>query len=214
MGMTEEPKALQLQLAHKVILEDAFDSPPKVIAGMDVSSIRFDPLKMIYAACVTPFEEGVFSLHQTFPYIPGYLSFREAPALIEAFQSLKTKPDVIFVDGQGISHPRALGIASHVGVLLDIPTIGIAKTLLVGKPEKPLSEKAGSEEPLIYKDKVVGMLLRSKKGARPILISQGHRISLKTAVDLVKQELKGYRLPEPIRRAHLASNRFRRSERK
>lgn len=146
-----EAKLLQNEMASQVITEDHFNQNNSFIGGMDVSNLRFDPEKMIHASCVVLSypnlaiaDEAKTSQKITFPYIPGFLGFREAPALVKAFEQLTIQPDIIFVDGHGQSHPRGLGIASHVGVLLDVPTIGVAKSILIGKPEGKLGEEAGS----------------------------------------------------------------------
>lgn len=212
-----EACAIQKEMAASVRTID--DLPPSIqhIAGMDVSNNRFDPLKMVYAAaitlaypCLTLKQTSTAARQQTIPYIPGLLGFREAPILHEVYSQL-VKPDLIMVDGHGISHPRGLGIASHLGVLLDIPTIGVAKSILVGAPAGSLAEEVGSTVPLIWKEKEIGVLLRTKKRCAPLIISAGHRISLKTAIHLVMSCLKGYRLPEPTRLAHLAANVCRKS---
>lgn len=204
-------KAIQMQkaMAEKVIQVDTFSST-QLLGGADVSNNLYDPAQMIYAAVVVlskdfqVIEKASCAQKQSFPYIPGLLGFREAPALIEAYGQLKQKPDILMVDGHGISHPRGLGIASHVGVLLDIPTIGVAKSILVGEPVEK-----GNEVPLVWKGKVLGMVLRTKARSNPLIISVGHKISLQTAVKIVKNSLKGYKLPEPTRFAHLAANECR-----
>lgn len=208
---------LQLELAQKVITTDQLPSNLRYIAGMDVSSNWRDPKKIIYATCVvldTKTLQVVNSasahMQQKFPYIPGFLGFREAPALVEAFAQLSLKPDLILVDGHGISHPRKLGIASHIGVLLDIPTIGVAKSILIGKPAGILDSAAGATTPLLWQEQTIAMLLRSKNRCNPLIIATGHKIALATAVKLVKNYLRGYRLPEPTRQAHLAANIYRR----
>jgi deoxyribonuclease V len=213
----EEAKQVQLHLANRLILEDFFPSPLHYIGGVDVSCNRFDPLKMIYSAAVvldkeqlTVLNTSTIAQQQIFPYIPGFLGFREAPSLIEVVKRLDPKPDVLLVDGHGISHPRCLGIASHLGVLLDIPTIGVAKSILIGKLSGDLGSHLGDQVPLIWKGQQIGIALRSKPRSHPLIISSGHRISLQTAIDLVLACLKGYRLPEPTRLAHLAANACRR----
>lgn len=205
-------KEAQSEMASRVIEEDTF-SPVKWIGGVDVSNNPYDPSQKIYAAVVVlsypeleVVDRSFVVQKQAFPYIPGLLGFREVPALIEAFQGLKMKPDLVMVDGHGISHPRRLGIASHLGVLLDLPTIGVAKSILVGKPASELGSAKGSQVSLEWKGDPVGMMLRSKVRSNPLIISVGHRISLKTAVHFVENCLKGYRLPEPTRQAHLAAN--------
>jgi len=212
----EKAKHLQQSLAEKVIIENVIKSPTR-IGGMDVSNNRFDPEQMIYAAAVVlaypslQIEETTsVSERQTFPYVPGLLGFREAPALIKAYHDLTVKPDLIMVDGHGISHPRGLGIASHIGVLLDIPTIGVAKSILVGRPAEPVGREVGSCAPLLWKGKTLGMVIRTKRGSNPLIISVGHKFTLESAVELVMSCLRKYRLPEPTRQAHLAANRHRR----
>lgn len=213
----EKAKEAQYLMAQKVCLEDAFQSIDS-IGGMDVSNNLFDPEELIYASVVRlnfqslqVIETNGVIEKQEFPYISGFLGFREAPSLINAVKKLKMKPDILMVDGHGISHPRGLGIASHLGVLLDVPTIGVAKSILVGTPESPLGNTPGSYVPLIWKNKIIGMLLRSKKNCNPLVISVGHKVCLDTALDIVKKCLKGYRLPEPTRQAHLAANESRKS---
>lgn len=136
----------------------------------------------------------------TFPYVPGLLAFREGPALMAAFEKLKQLPDLIFFDGQGIAHPRRLGIASHLGLWLDRPTIGCAKSLLVGKFQVP-APAAGSESDVIDKNEVIGKVLRTRANVRPIFVSLGHRIDLPTALRFTLSCLDGRRIPKPTREA-------------
>ncbi len=213
----QEAVEVQRELAEKVIVEDLADSI-QIVGGMDVSCNLYDPHQMIYASTVALSYENLQVVEtssvaekQTFPYIPGLLSFRESPSLIRSFEKLQKKPDVLLIDGQGICHPRGLGIASHIGVLLDIPTIGVAKSILVGEQSGELGKEVGSQLSLIWKGKTVAMSLRTKRGSNPLIISIGHRISLQTAVEVVKRCLKGYRLPEATRQAHIAANQHRRS---
>ena len=140
-----------------------------------------------------------------FPYVPGLLSFREMPAILAALEMLGTLPDVLMVDGQGIAHPRRFGIASHLGVLLEKPTIGCAKSVLTGKFSN-LGEKPGSRADLLAGDEVIGIALRSRLKSKPLIISVGHRVTLVEAVRLVEECLRGYRLPEPTRRAHMLAS--------
>jgi deoxyribonuclease V len=211
----QEATVLQREWALRVVKEDDFPLP-QLIAGMDVSNNPRDPQQLIYATVVVlsvPSCEIIEIAHaiekQPFPYIPGYLGFREFPALYTAYQKLNSKPDLLFVDGHGISHPRGLGIASHIGVLLNIPTIGVAKSLLVGKPATSLGDKPGDTTPIVWRNQVIAMQLRSKLRCNPLIVATGHRVSLQSAVSLVQTYLRGYRLPEPTRQAHLAANRFR-----
>lgn len=211
--------AIQKELAAKVVVKDQFHHIDWV-GGMDVSNNLYDPEQMIYAAMVVmnihqtqvTVEESCVAMKQEFPYRTGFLGFREAPALVQVFHKLQQKPDVIFVDGHGIAHPRSLGIASHIGVLLDIPTIGVGKTILIGRPEEELGPEVGDQTPLVWKGEQVGTLLRTRKRANPLIISPGHRVSHQTAVDIVKKFLTGHRLPTPTRYAHQLANEFRVSQ--
>lgn len=136
-----------------------------------------------------------------FPYIPGLLSFRECPTILRAFEDLRTEPDLVIVDGQGIAHPRRLGIASHLGLFLKLPTVGCAKSRLWGRHREP-EEKAGSCEYLYERDEVIGAVVRTRYGVRAVYVSPGHLIGLESAVRYVLATCRGYRLPEPIRWAH------------
>lgn len=206
----------QKEMAEHVILQDAFTKPIQYVGGMDVSNTPFDPEQMIFGAAVVcsypslaRVETETYVLKQTFPYVPGLLGFREVPVLVDAFQKLSRMPDVIMVDGHGISHPRSLGVASHVGVVLDVPTIGVAKSILVGKPAAFLSEEPGSMVPLMYQDREIAMLVRTKKRCNPLIVSAGYKISLATAAQIVLACVTSYRLPEPTRFAHNAANTYR-----
>lgn len=188
----------------------------KIIAGADISFNKFE--ETIYAAIVvidlatmqTIEEAGVVSSTK-FPYVPGLLSFREAPAVLEAWAKLKIEPDAVMFDGQGIAHPRRIGIASHVGLMLNRPTIGCAKSVLVGRYEEPSSER-GAWTPLVDKGETIGAALRTKTKVQPVYVSPGHLIDLSAAVDLTLKSDGGYRQPEPTRRAHLLVNRLRKGE--
>ena len=153
-------------------------------------------------------DEAFAAMPATFPYVPGLLTFREGPAVLEAWQQLKTKPDVVIFDGHGIAHPRGFGIASHLGLWLDLPSIGCAKSRLCGEADDPAPE-AGSQSALRLDGRLIGTLVRTRSKVKPVFVSIGHKISLEAAVDLVLTCCHGYRLPEPTRLAHLASNRFR-----
>jgi deoxyribonuclease V len=139
-----------------------------------------------------------------FPYVPGLLSFREAPITLAACAKLNITPDLVLVDGQGIAHPRRLGLASHLGLFLDRPTIGCAKSRLCGRHFEPAKE-AGSHAELLDKEEVIGAALRTKDGVNPIYVSIGHRVDLESAIYWAMQCCRGYRLPEPTRLAHLAA---------
>ena len=188
------------------------------IAGVDVGFPRRDGEPVARAAAVLlsvpeleTLAEHVHEEPVRFPYVPGLLSFREAPAVAAAVLALPDAPDVVMVDGQGLAHPRRFGIACHLGVLLDLPAIGVAKSILVGKPEGELGEDAGSRVPLVWRGRVVGAVLRTKRRVNPVYVSVGHRVSLEGAVRRVLALTRGYRLPEPTRQAHLAANAYRRA---
>lgn len=189
----------------------------KTIAGADISFNKFS--EVIYSGIVVLAlpdlriieSAGIRSI-ATFPYVPGLLSFRETPSLLEAWKKLKVKPDVLMLDGQGLAHPRRFGIACHIGLLLDLPTFGCAKSILVGV-QGELGFEAGSRAPLIHKEELVGVALRTKKNVSPVYISAGHLIDLDSAVDLAMRSVSKYRQPEPTRQAHLLVNRLREADR-
>ncbi len=193
--------------------------PVRRIAGVDVSASRFDPARRVHAAAVllewpslALLARAGASLPAPLPYIPGLLGFREAPAVMEALARLPERPDLLMVDGQGIAHPRRCGLAAHLGVLLDLPSIGVAKSRLIGAPEGPLGAAPGAWVRLLDGDEVVGALLRSRARANPLLVSIGHRVSLETALGWVRATLRRHRLPEPTRLAHAAAAMVRRGE--
>ncbi|WP_141670041.1 deoxyribonuclease V [Gilliamella sp. App2-1] len=208
----EQLKQTQQMLAKKVILTDTFCQSIKFIGGTDVGFEDDGHVTRAAMVVLTYPDFKVVEYHiarikTQFPYIPGYLSFREYPALIEAWQQVTQKPDLLFVDGQGVAHPRRLGIASHLGLLLDMPTIGVAKKKLCGQYE-PLPKQAGSVTPLQDKQKQIGWVLCSKNNCNPLFISAGHRVSQDSALKWVNLCLCGYRLPEPTRWADaIASNK-------
>ena len=211
-----EAAAIQNELRSKL----RYEKLPllRLIAGVDVSSNRFDP--MLYAGVVVvsfpelEVVESVFAKQkETFPYIPGFLSFREIPVLLKAFEKLKTKPDVLCVDGQGIAHPRRLGIAAHLGLELDMPSVGFAKSILFGAGREPLSS-AGSFEYLRdpKTGETLGAQVRTKQKTKPMIVSPGFRATVDDAINLCLTTTRGYRIPEPTRRAHEAVNEYRRGE--
>jgi deoxyribonuclease V len=187
------------------------------IAGADVSySKRGDEgigaVVVLKYPGLEPIDEAFAKGKVSFPYIPGLLSFREAPLLIEVFQRLQRPPDVALYDGQGIAHPRSLGLASHMGLLLGLPSIGCAKQKLVGD-FGAVGPQPASTTPLKLGGKIIGAVIRTKRGVKPVFVSPGHRIDLETSIQLVLKTCRGFRLPEPLRRAHLMVKRIRSQER-
>ncbi|HSR13250.1 MAG TPA: deoxyribonuclease V [Thermodesulfobacteriota bacterium] len=203
---------IQEDLARKVILKHPA-SPFTTIAAGDVAYARGD--ERIFAVVLLFTYPGLILLESasaaskvSFQYIPGLFSFREAPVLLKAFSRLKTKPDLILVEGQGIAHPRSLGIASHLGLILDVPSIGCAKSRLFGDSREPGPER-GSRTPLLSGWEEIGAVLRTRTGVKPVFVSPGHKIDLETSVAIVLSTSRGYRLPEPLRLAHIQANRRR-----
>jgi deoxyribonuclease V len=213
----EEAVEIQNQLRMQLDLQS---EPQRIetVAGVDVSYDKGSD--WLFAAIVVlrlPELQLIASASATatvpFPYIPGLLSFRECPAVLQAWEQLAVTPDCIICDGQGIAHPRRLGIASHLGLWLDIPTIGCAKSLLVGAYREP-GAKRGSMAPLLHRKEQVGVILRTKDNISPVFVSPGHKITLSKAVEIVLACCTKYRLPEPTRRAHLLVNEIRRNAEK
>lgn len=202
----------QQQCAAEVIVRDDFDvMPPRLIGGADVGfeqggEVTRAALTILEYPSMQVIEHRVARIATTMPYIPGFLSFREMPALQAAWQLLEHHPDLLLVDGHGIAHPRRLGVASHFGLLVDVPTIGVAKKRLYGKFTPP-GAALGSVEPLIDKEQQLGWVLRSKLRCNPLFISPGHRVSQATALQWVQNCLRGYRLPEPTRWADAIASR-------
>ncbi|SNY79971.1 deoxyribonuclease V [Enterobacter sp. CC120223-11] len=194
----------QKALASSVIREDRFlVDPPKLIGGADVGfeeggEVTRAAMVLLSWPELELVEYQIARIPTTMPYIPGFLSFREYPALLAAWELLSRKPDLLFVDGHGISHPRRLGVASHFGLLVDVPTIGVAKKRLCGKFE-PLSAEPGALSPLIDKQEQLGWVWRSKARCNPLFIATGHRVSQDRALAWVQRCTRGYRLPEPTR---------------
>jgi len=207
---------LQRQLAEQVSLHHSIAMPIKRVAGVDVSYRR--RAERFHAAVVildyrsmAILEAVTASGHVSFPYTPGLLSFREMPILLQAFHKITMIPDVILADAQGIAHPRRLGLASHLGLWLNLPTIGCAKSRLCGEGSEPALAK-GSWSPLLDAGEVVGRMVRTKDRVRPLFISPGHKTDFQGAFDVVLNCCRGYRLPEPTRQAHLLSNRIRQEQ--
>jgi len=204
----KEAKEIQLRLKRKIRIVP-LERTPQFIAGVD-ASFRDD--NIIAAACLYKYPElvpieDVYAVAKTpFPYVPGFLSFREGGAIIKAVRKFKTKPDLVLFDGQGIAHPKGIGIASHIGVLLELPSIGCAKSRLVGDYKQP-GVKKGQYALLKYKNKTVGAVLRTRDNVRPVFVSPGHLITLKEALYYTMRCTGNFRIPEPLRRADQLSKR-------
>jgi len=201
---------IQCRLRKKVILIPPDNFSPKLIAGVDVAYSRKD--EYLYGAVViltlpelNIIEKKIAIGKVKFPYIPGFLSFREVPILLKVFKQIKQKPHVILVDGQGIAHPRRFGLACHLGICLNIPTIGCAKSCLIGT-YNPVPNQLGSYSFLKDNEEIIGLVLRTRKGVKPIFVSPGHLIDIETTYNITLASLKGYRIPEPIRLAHIEAN--------
>ena len=200
-----EARKVQETLRQQVVCEDRLGEV-NFVAGADVgfedggkitraaiAVLSFPELELI--------EKTVVRQKTRFPYIPGYLSFREAPAVVAALKKLKREPDLILCDGQGIAHPRRFGLACHIGVVTGLPSIGVAKTRLIGDYREPDVAK-GSQSPLVDKGELIGVVLRTRDNVKPLFISCGHQVSLETAIDYVLRCVTRYRLPETTRWAH------------
>ena len=220
MKTTEELYRIQEEIASKAVIVDKLNPKLKLIAGADqaffydskaenkreeekiisaVVVLEYPSMKLItYSHSVMPVD---------FPYIPGLLSFREAPAIITAFRALKIKPDLLVIDGGGINHPRFAGLATYVGVILDVATIGVTKNILCGNGELP--DEEGDACMIKYKGKEIAYYLKSRKGSRPIIVAPGHKVSLATSLMLIKNCIRKHKLPEPTRIAHLCANKIK-----
>lgn len=211
-GSVAQARALQSRLAGQVVLEDRLPAEPRFLAGFDVgfgddgrttraAVVRLD------ADTLEPVEHHIARVPTSMPYVPGLLSFRELPALLAALALLSRPPDLVFVDGQGIAHPRRLGIAAHFGVVTGLPSIGVAKKRLHGPFEAPGPER-GDRSPILDGGERIGWALRSRPRCNPLIVSPGHRVSVDGALDWTLRCLRGWRLPEPTRLAdRLASRR-------
>jgi deoxyribonuclease V len=209
--------AIQTNLRGKLVLRDDGPGDVRTVAGADISCSKGDD--RVYAAVVLldavtleVVEQASHIGRTSFPYIPGLLSFREGPPLLRAFEKLRRRPDLLLFDGQGIAHPRGFGLASHMGLILDLPSVGCAKTRLIGAFEEP-GARRGQRSALIHDGRQIGVVLRTKDRVKPVFVSQGHRISLERSVDAVLQCTRRYRIPEPIRRAHILVNQLRTGDR-
>jgi deoxyribonuclease V len=209
-GSVAAARSLQVELAKRVSLQDDFPEP-RVLAGFDVGfeeegAVTRAAVVLLDAGTLLPIESHIARVETSMPYVPGLLSFRELPALMAALAMLTRTPDLVFVDGQGISHPRRLGIAAHFGVATGLPAIGVAKKVLAGRHDDP-GPTPGDRAALMHRGEQIGWALRSKLRCNPLIVSPGHRISMDTAVGWVMRTLKGYRLPEPTRLADRIASR-------
>ena len=201
---------IQKRLVTQISRHDEIDKP-RFIAGVDVSSGRaYDKATAAVVVLkypeLLPVDASVIQTETEFPYVPGLLSFREVPLIIKAYERLKIEPDLILVDGQGIAHPRRMGLASHLGLLLDKPSIGCAKSLLIGTHEE-IANKAGGYAEIIDDSEVIGAALCTRVGIKPVYVSIGHRVGLAAAIRWVLACCRGFRIPEPLRLAHQAAYR-------
>lgn len=210
----DKAREIQLHLREQLILRDNdIPSTIQTIAGADISYAKstntfFAAVVVLDFVTMHIIEQVSSSGTADFPYIPGLLTFREGPILLDAFRKLASTPDIIIFDGQGIAHPRGIGLASHMGLFLDTPSIGCGKTRLVGSYDEPGNE-SGDYSPLFFKEEITGAVLRTKKNVKPVFISPGHKIGFEKATAVTLASCRGYRLPEPTRRAHVAAGEIR-----
>jgi deoxyribonuclease V len=210
-----EARRLQEELASRVVAGPVLDlSGVRHVAGADVSTqgeTAYATVVVLEFPGLSLVEVQGFEMPLRFPYVPGLLSFRELPSVVGALEKVETAVDALILDAQGLAHPRRMGLASHLGIFLDVPTVGCAKSLLVGSYREPDREK-GSTADLVHRGEVVGRVLRTRDGVSPVYVSVGNRIDLGSAVNLVLACCTRYRLPETTRQAHNAANRLRRGE--
>jgi deoxyribonuclease V len=212
-----EAVASQRELRDRLVLRPPPGFAPRLVGGADVSLDRDDPrgwagIAVIDRSTMDTVDEATATAEISFPYVPGLLSFRELPILERVWERLRVRPDVLVFDGQGYAHPRRFGLACHGGVLFDVPSVGCAKTLLVGR-HGALGEERGARAELVDRGEVVGVALRLRAGVKPVYVSPGHRMDVPTAVEVVLAVSAGFREPETTRRAHRLVNRVRVAER-
>jgi deoxyribonuclease V len=203
-------RELQKRLAERVVLEDRLPEKIRFVAGVDVAYVgktSIGAAVVLNYDSLLPVESQVVRVETVFPYIPTLLSFREIPPTLTAIKKLKTQPDVFLVDGQGIAHPYRLGFASHLGVIMDKPTIGVAKNILCGEI-KDMTGKGWA--PIVDRGEIVGAAVVTKAKQKPLYVSIGHKVSLETSIEIVKRCVRAHRLPEPILRAHKMANEQKR----
>jgi deoxyribonuclease V len=201
---------MQMRLSKRLLFEHTLPETVDYVAGVDVAYLEgtsVGAVSVLDLSTLSQVEVQVSHVKTRFPYIPTLLSFREIPPAYSAIKKLHHKPDVFLVDGQGFAHPYGLGFASHLGLLLDKPTIGVAKSLLCGKVKQNVE---CGWAPLNYKGAVIGAEVVTRQGTKPVYVSVGHRVSLKRATEIVLECTGKYKLPEPIRRAHIKANEEKR----
>ncbi len=211
----QEAKRIQTELRERLVPEPPPGFAPRLAGGADVSFRRFS--RRGYAGVVVldvesllPVAQAAVAADLVFPYVPGYLSFRELPPIAAAWARLERRPDVLVFDGQGTAHPRRFGVACHGGLLFDVPSVGCAKSLLVGT-HGPLGEERGSTAPIVHQGETVGMAVRTRTGVKPVYVSPGHRMDLATAVEVVLRLARRFREPETTRHSHRLVNELRRA---
>lgn len=212
-GITEDAVQFQKSLLDRIVLEDRF-SKSGLIAGVDIAydnDIGFCSIVVVDANTLKPVEKAFFRQKTRFPYIPGLLFYREFPVFYGAYQKLETQPDIMIFDGQGLSHQRSMGIATMSGILLDVPTIGCAKSHLYGNYTIPDTKKFSQTE-LTVNERVIGYVLRSKDNIKPIFISTGYRISPASSLDIVKRLITTNKLPVPTHLAHQECEKFKKKQ--
>jgi len=208
-----EAKSLQEELKKRLVIAP-LGKMPRNLAGVDAA---FFGSKVFAAACLftypalEPIEDSSVTEEAPLPYVPGFLAFREGRAIIRALQKLKRTPDLLIVDGHGIAHPRGMGMASQLGILLDVPAIGCAKSRLIGGYEKP-KQKKGDWSPLEFNNEIIGAVLRTRPYVKPVFVSPGHKIDLAGSIEIVMNCIDKYRIPEPLREADMMSKKLRRIE--
>ena len=206
--------AIQNRLRKQIVFENRLKKL-ELVAGADVSfnrksSVLFGVVTVLHLPDFEEVDRAEAVLETRFPYIPGLLTFREAPVLLEAFKKIRIEPDVILFDGQGVAHPRRLGLAAHMGLLLDTPSVGCAKSRFVGE-YAPVGASVGAYSELLFEGETIGVVLRTRENVKPVFVSVGHKVDLPAAIEVVLRTLSRFRLPEPTRRAHLLVNALRRS---
>lgn len=206
----EKARRIQLALSRMVIKQDQIDAPIKYVAGVDVAYIgdySIGAVAVLDYETLRPIEIKLAFVKTSFPYVPTLLSFREMPPAVSAIKRISVKPNVFLVDGQGLAHPYRLGFASHLGVTLNLATIGVAKRLLCGEVR---GRKEDIWRPIIHEGEVVGGAVYTKRGSKPVYVSIGHKVSLETAIKIILTCVRNNRIPEPLRVAHISAERAKR----